>query len=518
MKIVTVTQMQKAERDCSQYGVSLDMLMENAGKAVAEEIRSICGSIQNKKILIAVGPGNNGGDGLVSARHLHDWGACVSVYLCGTRPENDPKLEIVKKRGISVIEASADSDYSILTKELNQSTIIIDAIFGTGTSRAISGSYSQILKRINEAKRSIKGLSLIALDLPSGLDADSGTIDPATPSSDYTITLGFPKIGLYNLPGAERAGNIRIVDIGIPANLVDYIKTDLIDAEWIKTLLPKRSLVSYKGSFGKVLALVGSIEYPGAAYLSCTGSIRAGAGLTTLAIARNLQPMLASKMAEVTYLPLPETSQELYRVDSFKLLRQNLADYDVFLIGCGLGQSRPVTELVKNVILDPCNKLPKTILDADGINIIAGTPDWQARFQDNAIFTPHAGEMSKLLKKTIDEIQGNRIDIARSAAKNWNKTIVLKGAYTIIASPEGNVRISPFAIPGLATAGTGDVLAGTIAGLAAQGIPLFEAACCGVFIHGQAGETVQAELGDTGMLASDLLPVLPRVIRQLKEV
>jgi ADP-dependent NAD(P)H-hydrate dehydratase / NAD(P)H-hydrate epimerase len=518
MKIVTVSQMQKAERDSAQFGISLDGLMENAGKAFAEETRNILGDIRKHKILVLVGPGNNGGDGLVAARHFHDCGAEVHVYLCGSRTDRDPNLELVLKRQINCLKADDDASLEQLQKLLQKATAVVDSLFGTGTSRPLSGIFAQVLSTISEAKKKRPHMQLIALDLPSGLNADTGSVDPATPFADNTVTLGFPKAGLFNLPGALRAGKISVVDIGIPAQLVDYVNIDLLTADWVRSALPERPLVSHKGTFGKVLAFVGSINYTGAAYLAASASIRAGAGLTTLAIARSLLPVLASKLNEVTFIPLPESETGLLPVESAGIFRQYLPQYDVWLLGCGIGQSQPVRDLMEKVLHDPQINLPPLVLDADGLSILAKIPDWQKWFQDEAIFTPHAGELSRLVGKSIEEIQSNRILIAKEAASRWHKIVVLKGAHTVIASPDGRVCVSPFANPGLASAGTGDVLAGAIAGLVAQGLPLFAAAACGVYLHGMAGDMVRSDLGDTGMLASDLLPVLPRAIRQLKEV
>jgi NAD(P)H-hydrate epimerase len=517
MKIVNISQMQKAERDCSKFGISLEVLMENAGKAFAEEIRRFSDDIQKQNIVFIIGPGNNGGDGLVAARYLKDWGALVKVCLCGKRPDNDQNLELVKQRRLHLINASGEDD-KLLQEWLSETNIIVDAIFGTGKSRAISGEFAKILNTIKEAKNKFTKIKIIALDLPSGLNADTGDVDPATPNVDYTITLGFPKIGLFNLPGAEKAGKISIVNIGIPSHLVDYINTDLISDDWVKSHLPRRTLTSHKGSYGKILALVGSINYLGAAYLACGGTLRVGAGLTTLAIARSLLTPIASKIAEVTYLPMPETNQEIDPGDSLNLIKQNIKLYDVLLVGCGIGQSSPVINLVNELLFNSSIRLPALVLDADAINILGKTQDWYTMLKDDAILTPHAGEMARLLGKSIEEIQRNRIKIAREIALKWHKTLVLKGAYTVIASAEGKICVSPFANAGLASAGTGDVLAGSIAGMLAQGMSLFDAAACGVYLHGLAGEIIRSELGDAGMIASDLLPALPRAIRQIKDV
>ncbi len=511
--------MQQAERDSAQFGITTEMLMENAGKAAAEEIQHQLGDLKNHNILILIGPGNNGGDGLVAARCLYDWGAGrVKVYLCCKRPANDANMEQLKKRSIHCSEMDSDTNLSKFEEWLSEATAVVDAVFGTGKNRTIEGAFAQVLKGIDAARRQRRSLRLFALDLPSGLNADTGAVDPATPSVDSTLTLGFPKSGLFNHPGLERAGLIRIMDIGIPAKLLDYVNIELLTDSDVQAILPDRQAFSHKGNWGKVMAVTGSISYLGAAYLSCSGIIRVGAGLTTLAIIQSLLPILASKLTEVIFVPLPENAHGLPSPEAVNILHQQLPQYDVLLIGCGIGQNQAVIDLVHKTLFDHQSKHPAVVLDADGINALAEIPEWWKKFSEDAILTPHAGEMSRLTGKPISEVQSNRIEIAKECAARWNKTIVLKGAYTVIAAPDGQVRISPFANAGLASAGTGDVLAGAVAGFKTQGLSCFEAAICGVYVHGLAGELVKAEMGDTGMIASDLLKALPLAIRQLKEV
>jgi len=394
---------------------------------------------------------------------------------------------------------------------------VVDALFGTGKNRTIEGTLAQVLKDIHDARRQRRTLRLLALDLPSGLNADTGATDPATPTVDCTITLGFPKYGLFNHPGAERAGLIRIIDIGVPPKLVDYVNIELLTDQGAATALPERPAYSHKGNWGRVMAITGSINYPGAAYLSCSGTIRVGAGLTTLAITQSLMPILASKLTEVIYLPLPETSHGLPSPEAASILHQQLQQYDVLLMGCGIGQNQAVIDMAHKIIFEHPTKHPAVVLDADAINALAHKPEWWKLFNEDAILTPHAGEMSRLTGRSIGEVQSNRIEITRESASKWNKTVILKGAYTVIAAPDGRVRVSPFANAGLASAGTGDVLAGAVAGFKAQGLSYFDAAICGVYVHGLAGELVKDELGDAGMVASDILQALPMAIRQLKE-
>jgi len=517
MKILTIAQMRQVEEECARIGLPPSMLMENAGKAVAEEVRKILGTISQRHIPILIGPGNNGGDGLVAARHLHDWGAKVSLYLFSQRPSDDQNLALVQERSITCIETAKDENLGRLDELLASANTVIDALFGTGKSRPLGGIFSQVLGRVSEAKKRQPALRIIALDLPSGLNADSGAVDPACLYADNTITLGFPKPGLFNLPGAETAGKITVVDIGIPTSLAKSVTEELITHEWAKSALPERPLQANKGSFGRVLVVAGSINYIGAAYLACSGAIRVGAGLVTLATSTSLQPILASKLTEVTYLPLPESHSGIISPEAASLIHQELDYYNVLLMGCGLGQSQSAIEFIRSALfgLKPA-PLP-LVLDADALNTLAKIPNWWQQLAGNAILTPHPGEMARLAGMSVDEVQSDRAGIAKKLASEWHKTIVLKGAYTVIASPDGQSKISSIANPGLASAGTGDVLVGITAGLLAQGLSLFDAATCGVFLHGKAGEMVKARLGNAGMIASDLLPVLPLVIKQLKE-
>ncbi len=255
MKVVTAEQMRHIDNRCADIGLPTEVLMENAGKAVADEVRRILGTIDKHHILILTGPGNNGGDGLVAARHLHDWGAKVTLYLCSQRPPDDPNLKLVQERGITSIDATQDEELERLKEVLSSVTTVIDALFGTGRSRSLRGIFIQVLDRISRAKKRQPRLRLIALDLPSGLDADTGAIDPACLYADNTITLGFPKVGLFNFPGAERAGKISVADIGIPPYLAEEVTTELITSEWAKSVLPKRPLAANKGSFGRALVV-----------------------------------------------------------------------------------------------------------------------------------------------------------------------------------------------------------------------------------------------------------------------
>lgn len=518
MKVVTSEQMREIDRNAANIGVTTETLMENAGRAVAEEARNLVGSVIGKHVLVIVGPGNNGGDGLVAGRYLEDWGAEVTVYLCSRRPLDDKNLALAKGRGIPFVEVDQDEGFTSLDELLASSEIVIDAVFGTGRSRAIEGVFKEVLSRLLTAKQKNSQLLVVAVDVPSGLDSDTGAVDPVCPFADLTVALGYPKPGLFNFPGAERAGKVVIADIGIPPHLAEHVTTELITEGWVRSVLPKRPLDANKGSFGRVLVVAGSINYIGAAYLACMGAARVGAGLVTLSTASSLQPILATKMTEVTYAPLAESETGILAAEATSVLKQWLPGYDVLLLGCGLGQRSQVVKFIQSTLFELSNSFPATlVLDADALNVLAQTPGWWQKLNKGAILTPHPGEMARLTGVSVVEVQRGRLEVALKASRQWGKVVVLKGAFTVVASPDGRAKLSQFANPGLASAGTGDVLAGVIAGLLAQGLTLFDAAACGVYLHGRAGEIVRQGMGDAGMLASDLLPILPEVIKWLKQ-
>ncbi len=515
MKVVSVEEMREVEHLAAGIGLTPEVLMENAGLAVAEEVRSWLGGVEGRHILVLIGPGNNGGDGLVAARHLHDWGARVGLYLCSPR-EADCYYGLTHERGIPSAHFAEDDSFAALESSISSAEVIIDALFGTGKARPLSGVYPEVLKRVKKEKEARRNLILVALDLPSGLNPDTGEVDPACLPVDVTVTLGYPKLGLFAFPGAGLAGEIKVADIGLPVSLAEGILTELITAYWVRGVLPERPLEANKGDFGRVLVVAGSINYIGAVYLACSGAMRVGAGLVTLAAARSLQPILASKLTETTYIPLPESEEGIIGAGAGGLLTEWLGRYDVLLLGCGLGQRPSVLEFIQSLLFELSPPVG-LVLDADALNALARMPRWWEKLAGDAILTPHPGEMARLTGLTVGEVQADRVGVARRAAMEWGKTVVLKGAHTVVAAPGGQAGISLIANPGLASAGTGDVLSGVVAGLLAQGLSLFEAAAAGVCLHGLAGEAVENELGHAGMIASDLLHALPLVIKGIKE-
>lgn len=465
-----------------------------------------------------VGPGNNGGDGLVAARHLHDWGARVHLYLCSPRPEDDPNLVRDRERGIPIAQAGEDGDFALLERLLSRAEVVLDALLGTGRLRPLEGVIKEVLVRVGGEKARRPRFLLVALDLPSGMDATTGQCDPSCLSADVTITLGYPKVGLFSFPGAERVGRLVTKDIGIPQELAQGIATELMTPRWARCALPPRPLSANKGTFGRAMVVAGSINYIGAAYLACAAAGRVGAGLVTLATPRSLLPILAAKLSEATYLPLPEADPGILGPEAAAVLKRGLGGYNTLLFGCGLGQDPATAAFVRTLLFSLPPDLPALVLDADGLNNLAQTPQWWQKVTIPTVLTPHPGEMARLTGLSIERVQAERLGVARDFAARWGKVVVLKGAYTVVASPGGEVMVYGSANPGLASGGTGDVLAGAIAGLLAQGLSLFVAASLGVFLHAEAGERVRKELGEAGLMASDLLSLLPRVMKGLREL
>ncbi len=521
MKIVTADQMRRIEDRSEEIGVSKDALMERAGLESALYIRRTHAPVYGVPIVVLVGPGNNGGDGLVVARHLHNWGARVSVYICRDRRPPDPKLDIVNELGVSVIFASDDANLSQLRELLGTAHVVVDSVLGIGRIRPLEGTVRDILLLLMETKTARPDLTTVAIDVPSGMDADSGNADSACPAVDITLSMGYPKVGHYAYDAAARIGKLDTVTIGLPDGLDDDVHLSLMTESNMRPKLPVRPSDAHKGSFGRTMVFAGSLNYIGAAYLAGSAATRVGSGLVTIALPASIQMAVASKAIEPTYLPLAESSPGVVMPLAASDVLDALHDYNALLLGCGMGQAADMQTFIEAVLYSGGssseNRLPPTVVDADGLNTLARTRRWWERFEDTAILTPHPGEMARLTGMSTGQVQADRIGIAVASAARWNKIVVLKGAHTVVAYPDGRAMLSPFANPGLATAGTGDVLAGCIAGLLSQGVSPENSAVLGVYLHGMTGETVCNRFGDTGMVASDLMPEVPLAMRALRE-
>lgn len=512
MKLVTSEQMRGLERAAEQAGVSAAQLMENAGLAVAQEAWMLLGSLEDRRIIVLCGPGNNGGDGLVAARHLADWGVETYVYLLKPR-EGDPLIEALNELQVPRRSAEEDADLQALREAMTGADLVIDALLGTGRARPIEGTLARILDAVAAAREGAMPPKLLAVDLPSGLDADNGNVDPHAVVADQTVTFGFPKLGLYT-QARDVAGRLQVVEIGIPAGLEEELPLELLATSWVRKRLPARPAGANKGSFGKVLSLTGSGNYIGAAYLSTAAAARAGAGLVTFACGRSLVPVLATKLSEATFLPLPD-EEGFLAAGAAGAVAAEIEQYDVLLAGCGLSQRPSVAQELRSIVQALPQGLRGAVLDADALNNLAKIEDWWTLLPEGCVLTPHPGEMARLTGLSVEEIQAQRMAVAHDSAKKWRQVVVLKGAGTIIAAPDGRVWLSPFSNAALASAGTGDVLAGAIAGMLAQGLPAPEAACCAVFLHGTAGDLLRKELGDAGVLASDVLGALPKARQEI---
>jgi NAD(P)H-hydrate epimerase len=552
MNIVTVQQMRDLERQADAAGYPFATMMERAGRAVAEAIQERQ-TVKGLRIIVLVGPGNNGGDGLVCARHLQEMGALVDTYIWKRDIQRDANYQLLQEQRARCHWRAQDRDLGTLRGLLAETDVIIDALLGTGVNKPLNEELRELLGVVRETAsaraarpiptlRSTTALSIaapktkpwiVAVDVPSGVNCDTGEADPATLTADLTVTFGYPKIGQFYFPAAAYLGELWIADIGLPATL-DAGSVELITAESVREMLPVRPLNAHKGSFGKAMVTAGSANYVGAAYLASAAATRAGAGLVTLALASSLHTILAAKLTECTYLLLPDDRGALVP-GGVKLIQEHLKGYGALLLGPGLGRDPKTVEFARELlgIRAPFTAprlgflpdaaagganlaLPPLVIDADGLNALADTPEWWTTLPREAILTPHPGEMSRLLKCSIEEVEQNRLQTAQRAAAKWGQIVILKGAHTVIAAPDGRAAISPFSNPGLASAGTGDVLAGVIVGLLAQGCAPFAAAVAGVYVHGLAGEMARQEFGDAGMTAGDLLPLLPKAIRAIK--
>jgi len=518
VKLVSVAEMQALEKATDAAGHSYAAMMEQAGRATADFVVE---RNRTALVLVLVGPGNNGGDGLVCARYLHQAGLQVRVYLWKrrTEPEQDYEQHFAKVTalGIPTAQAEQDADFQQLRTWLAESTVLVDALLGTGASRPLTGQLAALLDQVRTAKAAQPTLTIVAVDCPSGLNSDTGAVDPHTVPADETVTFAYAKWGHYQFPGAGITGKLTVVDIGIPPHLADSIQTFLLNAELVRQFLPDRPNVSHKGTFGKLMAAVGCVNYPGAAYLSCAAAGRVGAGLLTGAVVPQVWSVVAGKLAEPTWVPLPTGTGEeegVIAASAVSGLTAALKGYSALLVGCGLGQKPTTQQFVHDLLKQ--GKLPPTLIDADGLNCLAKQENWPQLLPPHSILTPHAAEMARLCNLPLDEVIANRWSLAREKAAAWQTVLLVKGPYTVIADPAGRLAVLPVATAALATAGTGDVLSGTIAGLLAQGVDPFQAACLGAWLHGATGQQCQAEIGSAGVLASDLLPRLPAVLNELR--
>ncbi len=548
MKVVTAEEMASLEKEAVSRGITVARMMEMAGHAVARVILAL--KPAPKTALVLAGPGNNGGDGLVAAHYLLKAGVKVTAYLWKRQAEGDPLVDRIAGEGATLTLAGEDQGLKGLRSLLKEAEIVVDALLGTGFHPPVRKDLKAILQALAEererrldspARPSIRPAKampssprrrpfIVAVDIPTGVDGTTGEADPAAVPADITVTFGFPKRGHFLFPGAELIGELLVADIGIPPELAAPIPVELITPELVRKWLPPRPRGSHKGTFGRVLVVAGSTNYTGAPCLAGLAAMRAGAGLVTMAIPNSIHPIIASKLTETTFLLLPSDMGSLVP-DALEILSENWPSYNVILLGPGLGRDKQTVQFVHQLVRRKWEKgkmgflgsqevelppLPPMVIDADGLNALAELPRWWQELQGLNVLTPHPGEMSRLCGIPAEEVNRRRIDLALEKAREWKQVIVLKGAYTCIASPEGLVYVNPFANPAMATAGSGDVLAGAIAGFMAQGLDPLKAAVVGAYIHSLAGEMVREELGEAGPVAGDFAEKIPLAMKKLR--
>jgi NAD(P)H-hydrate epimerase len=515
LKVVTSEIMQRLDkRAIEECGIPGIVLMENAGSRATEVIESHYPELINKKVAVFSGKGNNGGDGFVIARHLFNRGVQVKIYLltAGDSLLGDAKInfEIVRHLGISILEFKEEGIIDLIRDEIRDCDLIVDAIFGTGLNSEVKGLFRDVIEVLNQAD-----IPMVAVDIPSGLDANTGKALGNCIKADLTITFAHPKVGLLIPEGTEYVGELEIIDISIPKYLIEEekIQNYIIDRDELKSLLKPRNLNSHKGDFGHLLVVAGSTGKTGAAVLTCKGAMQAGVGLVTLGIPESLNPIMENKLTEVMTEPLAEAPPGFLGIRALEKIVALTEKKGALALGPGVSTNDGTVELVHGIVKEV--HIP-VVIDADGLNAIARDKDTLKGADVPIVLTPHPGEMARLMNTSVAEILDNRMEISRSFAQDYNVYLVLKGFRTIIADPCGDIWINPTGNPGMATAGMGDVLTGMLSSFIAQGFGIMDAAKLAVFSHGLAGDTIASERGEIGLLATNVIERIPSILNELR--
>lgn len=521
MRLVTPAEMRLVERQAeTNFGLSTILLMENAGARAAEVAdRMRAGG----RVVVVGGRGANGGDGFVLARHVAGRGGPVEVFLVGRetelRGDSLTNFQILKRMAagelLTVTAVTDESELQELDGSLARADLVVDALFGTGLRGAVTGLSLAAIRAINRAGRPV-----LSLDVPSGVDAGTGQVltDDAPVKAAATVTFGLPKLGLFLYPGATYTGEIVVVDIGLPPSLTHdpALKMHLITGGEVAETLPQRPADTHKGNCGHALLVGGSPGLTGAVALAGEAALRSGAGKVTVAVPRSLNPILEVKLTEAMSLPLAESEAQTVDVGAAEPLLAWAARCQAVGIGGGMGTNEGVGDFLRDFLAGL--SLP-VVIDADALRLMAARPELfreiLTRRKVPAVLTPHPGEMAALMSLPVDAVERYRVDAAREVAQSWRSILVLKGAHTVIATPDGELYLNPTGNPGLATGGTGDVLTGVITSLLAQGMAPRQAAVAGVYLHGLAGDLVAEEQGLIGMAAGDVVRWLPRAIRKV---
>ena len=502
--ILTPTESAALDASAVERGVTVDELMEKAGRAVAVAARAVAGGAYGRRAVVVCGKGNNGGDGLVAARYLVRWGLGVTVMLLA-----DPGAFQGPAGSNFARFAAAGGRWKpfwpeLLRRELDRSDVAIDAIFGTGFRGAPEGDFAAAIDAMND------GPPVVAVDVPSGVEGETGAVLTGAIWASVTVTFGALKPGVVFHPGAAHAGDVEVADIGFPPELVRS-DLSLAEAADVARLLEPRDAETTKRRVGVVLVVAGSRAMTGAAILAATAATRAGAGLVTLAVPHGILPVVETVLTEGTFLPLPETEAGTVSEEAWPVLEDRLAGMTAAAIGPGLTTDPSTADLVRRFVRECPVPL---VLDADGLNAFQGRPAELVERRAEAVLTPHAGEFGRLMGLPADEVAKDRVGHARKAAAEFRCAMLLMGSRTVVAEPDGRATVNPTGGPYLASGGTGDVLTGTIAALLARGLRPADAAMAGAYVHGLAGRLAAEEVG--GVVASDLLPFLPRAMALLE--
>ena len=504
MKVSRVAEMRNLDRRATDdFGITQELLMENAGEAAYFVILKEFG-VKGKRFVVFCGMGNNGGDGFVVARKIHSNGGEVRIFFLGQGDKLDgaakKNFDIVSKMLIEVCDVESVEQTKGAVSDCDA---IVDAIFGTGLSREVTGIYKDVIQMINGS-----GKRVFSLDIPSGVNSDTGQIMGSAVRSDYTITYGLPKIGNMLYPGFNLCGKLYVSHISFPPSLynMDSIKVQMNDL----VELPPRERDTHKGSYGRALFIAGSSNYLGAPYFSALSFLKAGGGLSYLATPKSISPFLASKGSEIVFIPQRETSSGSLAWESLDELVEFSERVNIVIVGPGLSLNEETQKLVREL----ARRIePPLLIDGDGITAIASEAKLIRERKAETILTPHSGEMSRLTKREVDEVNRDKINLLQKTASELNAIIVLKGAHSLIGYPDGTIYINTSGNPGMATAGSGDALTGAIAAVYGLGLPLKDAVRIGVFMHGLSGDLAAREKGEDGITAQDILDYLPNAVR-----
>lgn len=543
MKLVSTAEMQKVEREADANGLTYAMMMEQAGLGLAEQVLASYLSLKEGGILGLVGSGNNGGDTLVALARLAEEGWAATAYIARSRPGDDPLIERLTAAGGIIVDGAADTKFSQLKSLVSEKAIIMDGILGTGIKLPLRGKVKGVLGRVQKTlDQMAEKPVVVAVDCPSGVDCDTGDAAGECLPADMTVTMAAAKQGLFRFPANNLVGELRLVGIGLEEDdkrspSWQKIRRRVVDPELVKERLPSRGRDAHKGTFGTALIIAGSINFTGAALLAGKAAYRAGVGLVTMGVPAPLHSALAGQFPEGTWLLLPHEMGVIAN-GAAEVVLENLGNASAMLLGPGFGQEDTTRNFIAKLLsVTPAAKqtrigfvasvkeeepgeretLPPLVIDADGLKLLSELEDWPQLIEHTAVLTPHPGEMAVLSGLEVKDIQGERLAVAEEYAKKWGHVLVLKGANTVVAEPGGKTALIPVASPALARAGTGDVLAGIITGLRAQGLEAYEAAFCGAWIHARSGLLAARMLGTSrSVLAGDLIDAIPAVIQELE--